>query len=113
MSGNSAAFFEKWEKDQGKMKEMTPDILKGMGAMFQSVMKEGALSVKEKEFVALGVALAERCAPCINLHVQKCLGAGATKEQILEAAGVTVMMRGGPAFTHIPEIIDALEHLGA
>ncbi len=33
------------------------------------------------------------------------------RTQILEAAGVAVMMRGGPSFTHVPEVIRALEHL--
>jgi alkylhydroperoxidase/carboxymuconolactone decarboxylase family protein YurZ len=48
--------------------------------------------------------------PCINLHVEKCITAGATPAQILEAAGVAVMMQGGPTFTHVPEVIRALEH---
>jgi hypothetical protein len=30
---------------------------------------------------------------------------------VLEAAGVAVVMQGGPAFTHIPEVLEALEHL--
>ena len=31
----------------------------------------------------------------------------------MEAASVAVMMAGGPAFTHIPEVIDAIEALEA
>ena len=30
---------------------------------------------------------------------------------MLEAAGVAVLMQGGPAFTHVPEVLAALEHL--
>jgi AhpD family alkylhydroperoxidase len=36
-------------------------------------MKDGALKKKEKELVALGIAAAQRCEPCIILHVQKSL----------------------------------------
>ena len=36
---------------------------------------------------------------------------GKTKEQILEAASVAMMMAGGPALTHIPVVIDTLEAL--
>ncbi len=75
-------------------------------------MKEGALSVREKELIALGIGLAVRCVPCINLHVEKCITAGATAAQILEAAGAAVMMQGGPSFTHVPEVVRALEHFG-
>jgi len=93
------------------MKESVPDIMRGFGGLFQAVMKEGALSVREKELIALGIGLAVRCVPCINLHVEKALQAGATEEQILEATGVAVMMQGGPTFTHVPHVIHALEHL--
>ena len=74
-------------------------------------MKEGVLSVREKELIALAIGMAVRCDPCINLHVQKCLEAGATREQILEAASVAVMMQGGPTFTYLPKVVEALEAL--
>jgi len=93
------------------MKEQVPDTVNGFGAMFSKIMKAGALSAKEKEFVALGIGVALRCEPCIRLHVQKCLDAGATKEQNLDAASVAVMMCGGPAYTHIPIVMEALEAL--
>ena len=111
MASEVAAFFDQWETDQQKLKECAPEIARGFGGMFQAVMKEGALSVREKELIALGIGLAVRCVPCINLHVKKCLDAGATREQIIEAAGVTVMMQGGPSFTHVPEVLRALDHL--
>lgn len=76
-------------------------------------MKEGELTVKEKELIALAIGLAMRCKPCIYLHTYKCLDVGATREQIIEAAGVAVMMQGGPAYTHIPAVIDALDALEA
>jgi AhpD family alkylhydroperoxidase len=74
-------------------------------------MKDGALSLKEKELIALGIGVAMHCEPCIRAHTQKCLAAGATKEQILEAAAVAVVMAGGPAYTHVPLVIDTLETL--
>jgi AhpD family alkylhydroperoxidase len=104
-------FFDQWTTDQTKLKELAPEVLRGFGGLFQATMKEGALTVREKELIALGIGLAMRCLPCINLHVQKCLQAGATPEQILEAAAVAVMMQGGPSFTYVPEVMRALEHL--
>ena len=113
MGNETKDFFEKFKNDIAKMKEQIPDAVGGFSGMFAKIMKDGALSVKEKEFVALGIGVAQRCAPCIRLHVQKCLDAGATKEQILEAACVAVMMGGGPAYTHIPIVIDTLQALEA
>jgi len=111
MSTEVKAFFDQWETDQAKLKDQAPEIARGFGGMFQAVMKKGELSVREKELIALAVGLADRCVPCINLHVKKCLEAGATRKQVLEAAGVSVMMRGGPSFTHVPEVIRALDYV--
>jgi AhpD family alkylhydroperoxidase len=79
--------------------------------LFAKVMRDGAISLLEKELVTLGIAVAIQCTPCIRLHVKKCLDAGATKEQILESASVAVMMAGGQAYTHIPIVMDTLEVL--
>lgn len=111
MSHHIKGFLEKFQADTEKMKQLTPDVMAGFGGMFQKIMKNGALSVKYKELIALAIGLALRCEPCIILHVKKCLEAGATQEEILEAASVVVMMQGGPSFTHIPLVIDALEEL--
>ena len=108
---NTLAFLEKFKGDFEKMKPAAPDMVKGFGGLFQGIMKDGALRKKEKELVALGIAVAQRCEPCINLHVQKSLEAGNSPVEIIEAASVAVMMQGGPAYTHIPVVIEALEAL--
>ena len=109
MSEKVKAFYGKFEADTEKMKQMVPQMVAGFGGLFQKTMSEGKLTVREKELIALGIAMAIQCKPCLFLHVKKCLGAGASQEEILEAAQVAVMMSGGPGFTHMPEIIDALE----
>ena len=111
MVGRAAVFFEEWKQDVSGLKRETPGLLAGFGSLFSATMKEGALGVREKELIALALGLAEHCEPCIYLHVEKALKAGATRAQILEAAGVAVMMRGGPAFTTLPRVIEALQHL--
>lgn len=109
MSCETHEFFAKFKKDVTKMKQEVPDTLAGFAGLFSKVMTDGAITLREKELVALGIAVALQCSPCIKLHVQKCLDAGATRPQILEAASVAVMMGGGPAYTHIPVVIDTLD----
>lgn len=110
MSGQVEAFFDGWKRDVSRLKREAPDVLSGFGALFTGTMKEGALGVREKELIALAVGVVEHCEPCIYLHVEKCLKAGATRAQVLEAAGVAVMMRGGPAYTCLPRVLEALDH---
>ena len=112
MSTEVTAFYEKYKRDYGKMRQQMPDTVSGFQALFDGVMKDGALPLKHKELIALAIGVAVRCEPCINLHVKKCLAAGATKEEILDAVSVCVMMQGGPSFTYLPAVFDALEANG-
>ena len=41
------------------------------------------------------------------------LAAGATREQIIDAASVAVMMQGGPTYTYLPRVFEALDALKA
>ena len=104
-------FIEGFGKAVGQMKVQTPDLVSGFGGLFAKVMKDGALDLKCKELIALALGLVVQCKPCIYLHVQKALQVGASREQILEAAEVAVMMGGGPAYTHVPEVMQALDEL--
>jgi len=110
---NTKAFLAKFKNDLEKMKAQSNATVNGFAALFAKTMAEGVMTVKQKELVAIGIAVAKQCEPCIKLHVQKCLVAGACKEEILEASGVAVMMSGGPAYTHIPMVIEAIDELEA
>ncbi len=112
MSEDVKLFYEKYKKDFGKMRQAMPDTVGGFQALFDATMKDGALSLKTKELIALAIGVAVRCEPCISLHVKKCLAAGATREEILEAVSVCAMMQGGPSFTYLPKVFDALEANG-
>jgi AhpD family alkylhydroperoxidase len=95
-----------------KMKKEAPAMVTGFGGLFSKVMTEGAVSLREKELIALSIAVAVNCHPCIMAHTKKCLDTGSTKAQILEAVSVAVVMGGGPAYMHVMEVMDALEALG-
>ena len=91
------------------LKSRAPEIAKAFGPFFHALMKDGALPVKQKELIAVGIAVAVRCEGCIDAHVEKCLKAGASGAEIMEAAGVAVVMGGGPAYTYAASVAAALE----
>ena len=109
MSPDARSFYREWPSRMSHAKASASDAPKGFGGLYQSVMKPGAMSVREKELVALGIGMAIRCEPCIYIHVEKALKAGATREQIMETAGVAVMMQGGPTYTYLPVVVEALD----
>lgn len=115
MNHNAAGFYETWAGHMNTMKARPggADIGKAFGLLFQGLMKdggEGGLSVKHKELIALAIGVAVRCDACIYSHVEKCLKAGATGKEVMEAAGVAVMMGGGPVYTYTTLVAAALEH---
>src|SRR5437868_11902139 len=112
MSTNAEDYYENNSSAMKPVRSSMPDIIKGFGCLHQAAMKAGALSLLEKALIALGIGVAIRCENCIYAHAKAAVAAGASREQILEAAGVAVLMGGGPAYTYLPRINEALEALG-
>ena len=59
-----------------------------------------ALDVKTKELISVAIGCYNRCEYCIVYHSYKAFEAGATKEEILEAAMVSVAFGGGPSMAY-------------
>ena len=73
------------------------------------VLEPSILDTKTKELIALGTAITARCKYCIAIHVKKCLDSGATRDEIMEASTVSILMGGGPAMTYVAELKKALD----
>ncbi|MBE0535588.1 MAG: carboxymuconolactone decarboxylase family protein [Phycisphaerae bacterium] len=111
MSEDVKKWFSDYDALMPRVKELAPNAINGFAGLFGKVMAAGTVSVLEKELIAIGIATAIQCEPCIRLHVKKCLEAGATPEQVMEAVSVAVMMAGGPAFTHLGMVVETLDAL--
>lgn len=84
-------------KQSANLQKAGPEIMKSFGGLAGTVMKDGALPLKEKELIALGIAIADRCENCILWHSAGAVKAGATREEIVETIGVAILMGGGPS----------------
>ena len=111
MLTDAKSFYQEWPTRITRARTAAADAARGFAGLFQAVMKEGELSIREKELVALGIGMALRCDPCVCAHIEKAHKAGATRQQILETAGVAVMMQGGPAYTYLPKVVEAFDAL--
>ena len=95
-----------------KMEEKCPDVSAAFSDLQNSIIyKEGALSIKEKEFIALGIAVSMGCEYCVYAHTAGAMNSGATEEEILEVASIALYMQGGPGLTYIKYVFNALEAL--
>lgn len=112
MTTNAKQHYETWPGRIRSMKEAAPAIGGAFGGMFQKLMGEGALSVREKELLAVAIGMVLRCDECVYAHIEKAAKYGATRAQFIELAGVVVTMQGGPGYVHVPMLLDALDALG-
>lgn len=62
-----------------------------------SAKSAGVLDKKQKALIALGISLYHRCEDCVIIHTFNALEAGATREEIMEAAEVAMIFGGGPS----------------
>jgi AhpD family alkylhydroperoxidase len=71
-----------------------PEVIAALYKLKGTVFKEGALSVKEKELIAVAVTALLKCDECIVLHAKKAVEAGATKDEIRESLLVAMYLAG-------------------
>lgn len=102
-------------KDQtGKiiaLRKAQPALATGFSALHDGGMEAGALDVKTKELIALSIGISTRCLDCIGFHVKAAIRAGATRDEVAEAASVAVVMGGGPAMMYAAKALDAYDAL--
>ncbi len=87
----------------------TPDVMKAFSAMAQAATATKALDTKTKELVALGIAVAIRCDPCIAFHAESARKHGASRDEILETVGTAIYMGAGPSVMYAAQAVEAYD----
>jgi AhpD family alkylhydroperoxidase len=77
----------------------------------EQVLAAGALSYHIKQLMALTIVIVMHCDKCIDTYVRDALKAGASRDEILEAIGVALLMGGAPVIVYASEALDALNQL--
>ncbi len=88
-----------------------PETTAAFGALGKTVKHDAALSFKEKEYVALGIAVATRCEPCILFHTEALVRLGATREEVSEVLATCIQMGGGPGLMYAGKALEVYDEL--
>ena len=80
--------------------ELAPEAFQGFVAFDAAAFKDGAIPLKYKELIAVGVALTTQCPYCIEIHSKRAKTAGATEQELAETTLVAAALRAGGAMTH-------------
>lgn len=88
------------------LKTHQPESFGALSNLAKVVMKEGALTARTKELMAIALSIAANCEPCVKIHTRRALQLGATAAEISETVAVAVLMLGGPADVWPVKIIE-------
>lgn len=103
--------FAKTRNNLRSLRKAIPDTFAGFVSMEQAASADGALSHKEKELIAIGIAVALRCEDCIISHVSACIRAGASREELTDALGTAIQMSGGPGLMYAAKALAVFDEL--
>jgi len=93
----------------GKMGEEYPKLAGPFMVFLRRVEEQGVLDTKTKELISIALSVACKCKWCIAFHTKNALDAGATKDEIIEACYVAILMAGGPAFMYTRLVLEAID----
>lgn len=83
-----------------RMRELAPEPYRAFLEFDGKAFAAGALSVKTKELLAVGMAHLTQCPWCIEAHTSRAVKAGATEAELAEVIFVAMAMAAGAAWSH-------------
>jgi AhpD family alkylhydroperoxidase len=104
MAGLSETLQER-DRNRERIQRMAPDLATAFSGMIASNLKPGALDRRQKELIGVAGSVITRCEPCLAHHIRDALAAGATRQQVIEAASVGVNFGGAPSFVFVYSVL--------
>ncbi len=75
--------------------------------------EDGALNGRTKELLGLVASAVLRCNDCIDYHLEQCVALGYTKEQLVDAMNVALVVGGSIVIPHARHAMLSIDELFA
>jgi AhpD family alkylhydroperoxidase len=85
------------------------EVYRSFVEMEQNTYKDGTLSKKQKELIAIGISVVIDCESCMEWHIKQALDDGASESEIIESIEVGMEMSGGPGTASARFAMNVLE----
>jgi alkylhydroperoxidase/carboxymuconolactone decarboxylase family protein len=95
----------------GQITEFQATMGKKWFDYYAEVMKEGALTEREKALIALAVAHSTQCPYCIDAYSKTCLEKGADEEQMMEAVHVAAAIKSGTTLVYSVQMMNHVKKI--
>ncbi|HVN66373.1 MAG TPA: carboxymuconolactone decarboxylase family protein [Methanomicrobiales archaeon] len=93
------------DRNRERILREAPDLATAFSGMIASSLKPGALDRRQKELIGIAGSVITRCEPCLAHHVRDAIAAGASRQQVIEAASVGVNFGGAPSFVFVYSVL--------
>ena len=103
ITGRLTEIIEKRKKNADILQKEAPTLYAGFDSLMKEYYSPSALDVKYKELIAIGLSVSRCCIPCLAVHALNAYNAGASREEILDAASIGIEFGGGPAYVVVRE----------
>ncbi|MBK6362248.1 MAG: carboxymuconolactone decarboxylase family protein [Saprospiraceae bacterium] len=105
-----SSYFKKEDlKKFGEITDLQPEMGKKFFDWYGEVFKEGALTVREKNLIALAVAHTVQCPYCMDAYTSECLSSGCDEEQMMEAVHVAAAIKGGATLVNAVPMMNTIK----
>lgn len=86
-------------------------IIKRIFNLDTNAFSEGALPKRTKELLGLGNSLVLRCDDCVKYHLEACYNLQISKEEVVEALSVSLLIGGTIVIPHLRRAYEYWESL--
>jgi len=106
---------QKFRADRKEMNEKVLNLdhlgIKRFFNLDSNTYKDGALPSQTKELLGLVASTVLRCNDCIDYHLEQCAETGSSKEEIIEALNVALVVGGSIVIPHLRHAVKTIELL--
>jgi AhpD family alkylhydroperoxidase len=72
----------------------------------QETFRDSAISLKNKEIMAISLSLLSKCEPCLKIHLEKARELGASEDEINESVDMATAFGGAPTLMFYKSIVE-------
>jgi AhpD family alkylhydroperoxidase len=94
-----------------EMNKHRRDVFKAYKGFTESIKDSEHIEAKNQSLILIACSIMAQCDMCISLHVQNAAGAGASKDEIIDAALLAVAMGGSPKMMYMSQVYDTLKDI--
>lgn len=101
----TTTYLHDYKEGIGAFSERMPEVAHQFSQFSEACFKEGQISKKDKQLMALGMSIVIQDEYCIIYHTKGCIDQGAAEDEILEACGVAAAFGGGAALSQAVTLV--------